>query len=149
MRSRNTVPFLVRGAIVALLAMIAAGLLFGPAGLRPGPRSAEAALLSEVKKLLASDAQEGDGQAGPTPVTTAVQPVVAIVVPVETIVTPVQSAAEASTEAAGDAPAQQSGDNLFTGIRGGLIGAGIGLGVVLVAAIIVNASRRVLRRSRP
>ncbi|MCH8065613.1 MAG: FG-GAP repeat protein, partial [Chloroflexi bacterium] len=60
MRSSIIVPFLVRGAIVALLVMIAGGLLSGPAGLGPEPQSAEAALLSEVKKLLASDAQAGD-----------------------------------------------------------------------------------------
>ena len=47
--------------VCALLVLIAAGsLLSGPAGLGPEPRSAEAALLSEVKKLLASDAQAGD-----------------------------------------------------------------------------------------
>ena len=40
--------------------MAAGGLLFGPAGFGPEPQSAEAALLSEVKKLLASDAQAQD-----------------------------------------------------------------------------------------
>ena len=44
----------------ALLAVIAAGLLFGPAGFGPGEPTAEAAFLSEVKKLTASDAQAGD-----------------------------------------------------------------------------------------
>jgi len=43
-----------------LAIIVAAGLLFGPAGLRPEPQSAEAAFLSEVKKLLASDAQPFD-----------------------------------------------------------------------------------------
>ena len=57
---RPSVPFLVCGAIVALLVMIAGGLLPGPAGFGPEPQSAEAALLSEVKKLIASDAQAGD-----------------------------------------------------------------------------------------
>ena len=57
---RPIIPFLVRGAIVALLVMIAGGLLSGPAGFGPEPQSAEAALLSEVKKLLASDAGSGD-----------------------------------------------------------------------------------------
>ena len=56
---RPIVPFLVRGAIAVLL-VIAGGLFSGPAGLGPEPQSAEAALLSEVKKLLASDAQEFD-----------------------------------------------------------------------------------------
>ena len=60
MRSLTTVPYFFRGAIVALLAIVAIGLLFGPAGLRPEPQSAEAAFLSEVKKLLASDAQADD-----------------------------------------------------------------------------------------
>ena len=60
MRSLTIIPFLVRGAIVALLVMIAGGLLSGPVGLGPAPQSAEAAFLSAVKKLLASDAGAGD-----------------------------------------------------------------------------------------
>ncbi len=60
MRSFTTVPFLVRGAIVALLFVIAAGLLLGPVGLTPEPQSAEATFLNEVKKLLASDAEAAD-----------------------------------------------------------------------------------------
>ena len=56
---RPIVPFLVRGAIAVLL-VIAGGLFSGPAGFGPEPQSAEAALLSEVKKLLASGAQEFD-----------------------------------------------------------------------------------------
>ena len=59
MRTPTVMQFLVRGrtvarlgsAIVVLLVMIASGLLSGPAGLGPAPQSAEAALLSEVKKL--------------------------------------------------------------------------------------------------
>ena len=46
--------------VCALLLMIAVGLLSGPAGLGPAERSAEAALLSEARKLLASDAQDDD-----------------------------------------------------------------------------------------
>ena len=46
--------------IVALLVLMVAGLLLSGLGLRPEPQSAEAALLSEVKKLLASDAQAED-----------------------------------------------------------------------------------------
>ncbi len=57
---RPIVPFLVCGAIVALMVMIAGGLLSGPAGFGPEPQSAEAALLSQVKKLTASDGQAGD-----------------------------------------------------------------------------------------
>ena len=48
--------------LLALFALAALGfaLLLGPAGFGPEPQSAEAALLSEVKKLLASDAQAQD-----------------------------------------------------------------------------------------
>ena len=60
MRSLTTNPYLIRGAIAALVFMIAIGLLFGPAGLLHEPQSAEAAFLDEVQKLLASDAQAGD-----------------------------------------------------------------------------------------
>ncbi len=60
MRSLTTVSFLVRGAMAALVVIVAVGLLFGPAGFGPEPQSVEAALLSEVKKLLASDAEAGD-----------------------------------------------------------------------------------------
>ena len=60
MRSLTTIPYLIRGAIVALVFIVAAGLLFGPAGFRPEPQSAEAAFLSEVKKLLASDLEAVD-----------------------------------------------------------------------------------------
>ena len=51
---------LVGLAMVALVVIMAVGVAAGPAGLRPEPQSAEAALLSEVRKLLASDAQFGD-----------------------------------------------------------------------------------------
>ena len=48
-------------ALLVLPVLIAAGaFLSGPAGFGPEPRSAEAAQLSEVKKLLASDAQASD-----------------------------------------------------------------------------------------
>ena len=47
-------------ALVALTAMGGA-LLFGPAGFGPKPQSAEATSLNEMKKLLASDAQDFDG----------------------------------------------------------------------------------------
>ena len=60
MRSPTNTSILVRGAIVALVVVVAAGLLFGPVGVRPEPQSAEAAFLSEVKKLLASDAAASD-----------------------------------------------------------------------------------------
>ena len=60
MPSPTTVPFLVRGAIVALLIMVVGGLLTGPAGLSRESQSAEAALPREVKRLIASDAEGGD-----------------------------------------------------------------------------------------
>ena len=48
-------------ALLVLPVLIAAGaLLFGPAGLRHEPQSAEAATFNEIKKLLASDAQDFD-----------------------------------------------------------------------------------------
>ena len=47
-------------ALFALVAIVAVGLLSGPAGFRPQPQSAEATLLNEIRKLLASDAQSGD-----------------------------------------------------------------------------------------
>ena len=47
-------------ALGMLAAIIAVGLLFGPAGFGRGEQRAEASLGSEVKKLLASDAQGGD-----------------------------------------------------------------------------------------
>ncbi len=61
--TRSTLSVLpdARGAIVALL-FIDSGLLPGLAGLIPEPQSAEAALLSEVKKLLASDGQVDIGK---------------------------------------------------------------------------------------
>ena len=43
-----------------LAVVVAGGLFLGPAGFGPGERSAEAVGLSEVKKLLASDAQTAD-----------------------------------------------------------------------------------------
>ena len=59
MHSLASVPFLARGAIAALLVVVVLG---GPRGIGPGAQSADAetALLSEVKKLLASDAQPDD-----------------------------------------------------------------------------------------
>ena len=60
MSSVTTIPFWIRGAIVALLFMIAVGFLFGPAGFRPAPQSAKAAFLDEVKKLLASNTEAVD-----------------------------------------------------------------------------------------
>ena len=60
MRSLTTAPFPVRGAMVALVVIMAVGVVAGPTGFRPEPQSAEAALLVELQKLLASDAKAGD-----------------------------------------------------------------------------------------
>ena len=57
-RFRPTAVFLLLLALGALALLM--GLLSGPTGFDPGEQSAEAALLSEVKKLTASDAQAGD-----------------------------------------------------------------------------------------
>ena len=46
--------------VCVLAALAAAALLTDPAGLRPEPRTAQATSLSEIKKLLASDADIGD-----------------------------------------------------------------------------------------
>ena len=56
MRSLAIVPVLLRGALVALVVVIG--------GFGPLDRSAEAALLLEVKKLLASDLEAGDRLGG-------------------------------------------------------------------------------------
>ena len=45
---------------VVLVALAAIGLLAGASLMRPAPQSAEATSLTEIKKLLASDAQAGD-----------------------------------------------------------------------------------------
>ncbi len=50
---------ILAGAMAVVLLLLI-GLMSGPAGFGPEPQSAEAALLDEVKKLLASDAQGGD-----------------------------------------------------------------------------------------
>ena len=53
--------FSFTAAARALLVLSAVGLLLGPAGFGADDQSAQAALFNEVKKLLASDAQSGDG----------------------------------------------------------------------------------------
>ena len=60
-RSSATIPFPIRGTIFALVVItVSAGLTFGSSGLPPGPRSAEATFLSEVKKLVAPERKDGD-----------------------------------------------------------------------------------------
>lgn len=94
-------------------------------------------------------AQEGELQAAPTPVSTRVPPGIITVLPEQTVVVPVQSTAGADTESADSSLVQEdSGGNLFTGVRGGLIGSGIGFGAVLALALTVSAVRRGFRRLR-
>ena len=57
MRLRNHLFLISLGLLVAI---VAAGLVSGSTGFGPEPQSAEAALLTEVRKLLASDAQASD-----------------------------------------------------------------------------------------
>ena len=88
-------------------------------------------------------AQEGGEELGPTPIVTVVKPGVVTVVPQQTVVAPIQSTAEARTEDASLGLAEeQAGGNIFTGVRGGFIGAGIGFGAVLALAAAVAAVRR-------
>ncbi|MEE9286007.1 MAG: hypothetical protein V3V35_09820 [Dehalococcoidia bacterium] len=85
----------------------------------------------------------------PTPVATVVIPVVATVVAGESVVTPVTGVAEATTGSAQpDADGGGGAGSLFSGVRGGFIGAGIALGVVLALTAVVRGARSILRRSR-
>ena len=94
-------------------------------------------------------AQEGDEQAGPTPVVSTIQPGIVTVVPQQTVVVPIEDTAEARTGEAGQGLAgEESNGNMFTGVRGGLIGAGIGFVAVLALAVAVAAIRRGFNRER-
>ena len=94
-------------------------------------------------------AQESDEQAAPTPVITTIQPGIVTVVPQQTVVAPIEAIAEARTEEAGQGLAGEESDgNIFTGVRGGLIGAGIGFVAVLALAVAVTAVRRGFNRVR-
>ena len=94
-------------------------------------------------------AQEGDEVPGAPPIVTVVNPGVVTVVPQQTVVAPIQSTVEERTEDASLGLAgEQSGGNLFTGVRGGFIGAGIAFGVVLALAVAVAAVRRGFNRVR-
>lgn len=84
----------------------------------------------------------------PTPVATVVTPVVEGVNPVEEVVTPVTGVAEATTGSAQpDADGGGGSGSLFAGVRGGFIGAGIAVGVVLALTAAVRGARSILRRS--
>ena len=60
MAARPRLSTRIRLVLIAVGLLVPVGLLSGPAGFGPQPQSAEAALLSEVKKLLASDGASGD-----------------------------------------------------------------------------------------
>ena len=92
---------------------------------------------------------EVQGTSTPTsgPTTTAVTPIVVTVVPSESTVTPLEGQAEASTAPLNESPAgRQNSSNPFAGVRGGFIGAGIGIGLVVVATAAVRGARAVARR---
>ncbi len=114
-------PTLLSAAIVSILAI--AGLFPGAARANPGP------------------------SASPTPVATVVTPVVEGVNPVEEVVTPVSGTAEATTVRAQEIGGEGEGSgNLFTGVRGGLIGAGIALGMVVVATVVIRGGRALVKQ---
>jgi len=87
---------------------------------------------------------------GATPAATGVTPVVSTVVPRSDVVTPEGAMAErtVSSSSAGEADGGGS-SNPFSGVRGGFIGAGIGVGAFLLVAALVAAARAGLRRVRP
>lgn len=93
-------------------------------------------------------AQADEPETVPTPAATVVTPTVATVVPVESVVTPITDMAEASVGSAQQAGDDAGGsDNLFTGVRGAFIGAGIGVGAVALIAAVVAATRAIARRT--
>ncbi len=119
------------GVLAALSAWLGGGVFGGP-----GPAAPEQTSGQQVRQQARAD----DGaDASPTPVATVVTPTVATVEPVEQVVTPITGMAEATTESAQLIGSDDGGSgNLFAGVRGGLIGAGIALGVVVVATVVVR-----------
>ena len=93
-----------------------------------------------------ADAQEASTPtSGPT--TTVVTPMAVTVLPSESTVTPLEGEAEASTAPLNESPAgRQNPSNPFLGVRGGFIGAGIGIGLVVVATAAVRGVRAVAKR---
>ena len=106
-------------------------------------------LASSIALTASAAAQEGDEVPGAPPIVTVVNPGVVTVVPQQTVVAPIQSTVEERTEDASRGLAgEQSGGNLFTGVRGGFVGAGIGLAIVTAAMAAVAAVRQGYRRLR-
>jgi hypothetical protein len=94
--------------------------------------------------------QADEPDIAPTPAATGVTPVVSTVVPRSDVVTPERAMAERTVSSATAGEADSSGSSHpFSGVRGGLIGAGIGVGAFVVVAALVAAARAVLRRVRP
>ena len=93
-----------------------------------------------------ADAQEASTPtSGPT--TTVVTPMAVTVLPSESTVTPLEGEAEANTAPLNESPAgRQNSSSPFAGVRGGFIGAGIGIGVVVVATAAVRGVRAVAKR---
>ncbi len=86
----------------------------------------------------------------PTPAATGVTPVVSTVVPRSDVVTPEGAMAERTVSSATARGADSGGSfNPFSGVRGALIGAGIGVGAFLLVAALVAAARAGLRRVKP
>lgn len=93
--------------------------------------------------------QADEPETAPTPVATVVTPVVVTVVPVEQVVTPLTGMAEAETTAVEQGAADEgSSSSVFSGVRGGFIGAGIAIGLVMVATVIVRGARVLVRQRR-
>jgi hypothetical protein len=81
----------------------------------------------------------------PQPTISIVTPVAVTVVSSESIVTPLEGQAQAQTGPLADGPAAES-SSPFTGVRGGLIGAGIALAIVVAATVAVRATRAAVRQ---
>ena len=93
--------------------------------------------------------QANETETAPTPVATVVTPVVVTGVPVEQVVTPLTGMAEAETAAVEQGAADEgSSSSVFTGVRGGFIGAGIAIGLVMVATVIVRGARALVKQRR-
>ncbi len=101
--------------------------------------------LASVVGLMSLDAvfaqTPTDAPAVSTPINDVVPPVVSTILPNVEEVRPESSQAEASTGRVEGDPIEAGGSGSpFTGVRGGFIGAGIGLGAVaLIAAVAVGA----------
>jgi hypothetical protein len=80
-------------------------------------------------------------QGSPTPASTEITPVHVTAVAEETAVTPITGQAEATSGPAQADPEVGDSSGLFTGVRGGLIGAGIALGIVVVVTVLVRGIR--------